>query len=452
MSYKPYPSYKDSGVEWLGDIPEEWEVYSLRNAFSLIRNGCAFDQDVSGLGNTVKVTRIETISEGKINYEKTGEVAFADQIQRYRLDYGDISFSNINSLSMVGNVAIKDDYEELYAGMNLLQMRPKEGQWPKYLLWVFRDSRFRGTIEANAKPAINQASIPVSKLSGLPIPKVPLPTQKAIAAFLDARTARIDDLVQDYEELVSLLKEKRQALVSHAVTRGLSELVSPDDPDFGEWSRPVTFKDPGVEWMGEIPEGWELKKLSFLFKAKKGSNAAQLTKEYCASIEGEYPVYSGQTENDGVMASINIAEFDSGSDGYLFSTTVGAKAMSLMHIKGKFSLSQNCMVIIPITNTTDVRFQYYHMQPLFSYERGLIPEHMQASFRMEDLYKYRLALPPIPIQKAIAAFLDRETAKLDALVTEAEGAIELLKEHRSALITAAVTGKINVEGVDVAQP
>lgn len=316
----------------------------------------------------------------------------------------------------------------------------------QFLHYLLRSQIYFAEYEKRSKGIrINQWDLPYEEFKTIAVLLPPLLTQKAIAAFLDARTARIDGLVRDYEELVALLKEKRQALVSHAVTRGLSELVSPDDPEFGEWAQPVAFKDASVEWLREIPEGWELKKLSFLFKAKKGSNAAQLTKEYCASIEGEYPVYSGQTENDGIMASINMAEFDSGSDGYLFSTTVGAKAMSLMHIRGKFSLSQNCMVIIPITNTTNVKFYFYHMQPLFSYERGLIPEYMQASFRMEDLYKYRLALPSIPIQKAIAAFLDRETAKLDALIAESEGAIELLKERRSALITAAVTGKINVE-------
>lgn len=199
------------------------------------------------------------------------------------------------------------------------------------------------------------------------------------------------------------------------------------------------YKDSGVEWLGEIPEDWEIKKLSILFSAKKGSNAAQLTKEYCATKEGEFPVFSGQTENDGIMALINTYEFDSGRDGFLFSTTVGAKAMSLMHIKGKFSLSQNCMVIIPLLNFIDIRFFYYHMQPLFSFERGLIPEHMQASFRMEDLYAYRIALPPRSTQQSISTFLDTETAKIDGLIKDYEELISLLQEKRQALISHAVS-------------
>jgi type I restriction enzyme S subunit len=199
------------------------------------------------------------------------------------------------------------------------------------------------------------------------------------------------------------------------------------------------YKESGVEWLGEIPEDWDIKKTSLLFSAKKGSSAAQLTKEYCATIEGEFPVFSGQTENDGIMALINTYEFDSGCNGFLFSTTVGAKAMSLMHVKGKFSLSQNCMVIIPLITSIDIRFYYYHMQPLFSFERGLIPEHMQASFRMEDLYAYRIALPSFSTQQIIASFLDTETAKIDGLIKDYEELITLLQEKRQALISHAVT-------------
>ena len=179
-----------------------------------------------------------------------------------------------------------------------------------------------------------------------------------------------------------------------------------------------SYKDSGAEWLGEIPEHWELSKVSHNFTAKKGIKASLYTKEYCAEIIGEYPVYSGQTENNGVLARINEFEFDSGMEGYLFSTTVGAKAMTLSHLRGKFSLSQNCMIIKPLKdrNTINIRFYFYHKQPLFKFERGLIPEHMQASFRMEDLYQYKICLPPINEQQQIANFLDNATAKIDTLI------------------------------------
>ena len=267
-------------------------------------------------------------------------------------------------------------------------------------------------------------------LMAFPVLGPPREEQSAIAAFLDWETAKIDALVAEQEKLIDLLKEKRQAVISHAVTKGL-------DPNF-------PMKDSGMEWLGEVPVHWEIVKISRHFSAHKGANAARLTKEYCAEIEGEYPVYSGQTENNGMMACINQYEFDSGAEGVILSTTVGAKSMSVSQISGKFSLSQNCMIIIPRQQDLSIRFFYYHFQPLFQYERDLIPNHMQPSFRMEDLYSYQIVLPPQEEQSAIAALLDREVAKIDDLVTESQHAIDLLKERRAALISAAVTGKIDV--------
>jgi len=203
------------------------------------------------------------------------------------------------------------------------------------------------------------------------------------------------------------------------------------------------YKDSGVEWLGEIPDHWPMKKISWYFSAEKGKKGQLLTKEYCGSHAGIYPVYSGQTENNGTMGFIDSYEFNTEEDGVLFSTTVGAKAMSLNHLKGKFSLSQNCMIILPKNKNALIRFFFYHFQPLFQHERSLIPEHMQASFRMEDLYQYSIALPPKNEQLKITKFLDHETAKIDNLIEKQQQLIELLKEKRQAVISHAVTKGLN---------
>ena len=203
------------------------------------------------------------------------------------------------------------------------------------------------------------------------------------------------------------------------------------------------YKDSGVEWLGGLPAHWPMKKLSWYFSAEKGKKGQLLTKEYCGSHAGIYPVYSGQTENNGTMGFIDSYEFNTEEDGVLFSTTVGAKAMSLNHLKGKFSLSQNCMIISPRNKNARIRFFFYHFQPLFQHERALIPEHMQASFRMEDLYQYSIALPPKNEQLKIAKFLDHETAKIDNLIEKQQQLIELLKEKRQAVISHAVTKGLN---------
>ncbi|MBP4142621.1 restriction endonuclease subunit S [Flavobacterium sp. P4023] len=222
-----------------------------------------------------------------------------------------------------------------------------------------------------------------------------------------------------------------------------TELIPPMNNTITKLQAYTSYKPSGVEWLGDIPEHWEVKKVFHNFKAEKGKKAAILTKEFCGNIKGNYPVYSGQTENNGIMSSINEFEFDFSEQGCLFSTTVGAKAMTVSYLQGKFSLSQNCMIIIKRNHNILNKFFFYHFQPLFSYYRSLIPDHMQASFRIEDLYQYKFLQPPFEEQTAIAKFLDDKTAKIDQAIAIKQQQIDLLKERRQILIHKAVTQGIN---------
>ena len=299
----------------------------------------------------------------------------------------------------------------------------------RFLVWAINSDPVKVNAEL-ASTGTTRIRINLGELKKLRVPFPPLPEQTQIAAFLDHETAKIDALIAKQERLIALLEEKRQAVISHAVTKGLN----PDAP----------LRPSGIDWLGDVPAHWDVKKVSWGFKATKGKNGQLLTKEYCGQHSGPFPVYSGQTENQGVLGRISWYEFDFGSDGTLFATTVGAKAMHLSYLSGKLSLSQNCMLITPTDAELLTRFYYYHFQPLFKYERSLIPEHMQASFRMEDLYQYQHAVPPPTEQQAIAEYLDAKTEKFADLVSKAQSAITLLKERRTALISAAVTGKIDV--------
>ena len=207
------------------------------------------------------------------------------------------------------------------------------------------------------------------------------------------------------------------------------------------------MKDSGVEWLGEVPEHWEVKKLSWISSVSKGKEAQTLTKEYCAINDGDYPVYSGQTSNEGVMGSLNRYEFDR-PDGCLLITTVGSqKVMSIRRISGQFSLSQNCMIASPDVTQTSSKYLYYALQPCFEFYRNLIPQHMQASFRMEDYYSIRILVPGLDEQRQITSCLDEHSRKVDVQISVCEEAVALLSERRSALISAAVTGQIDVRGL-----
>lgn len=196
------------------------------------------------------------------------------------------------------------------------------------------------------------------------------------------------------------------------------------------------MKDSGIEWIGEIPKEWSYCKLKNFYDFEKGKNAAIYTQEYIGAHLGVFPVYSGQTENNGVMGSIDTYDYD--IQKCLFTTTVGAKVMTPKILKGRFSLSQNCLIMKKAKECC-IEFFYYALLPLFDYEKSLIPSYMQPSLRIEDLKKYGFYIPNLTEQEKIASFLDIECAKIDEVISKTKSTIEEYKKLKQSVITEAVT-------------
>lgn len=427
MSLPKYPEYKDSGMAWVGAIPCGWGVQPLI--------GVAAERSESNEG--MKEKNLLSLSYGRIVRRdiETNDGLLPESFETYQVVHpGDVVFrlTDLQNDKRSLRTAPVSEVGIITSAYLAVMPRKIDSAYFAYLMRSYDLTKVFYSMGGGLRQ-----SMKYSDVKRLPVIVPPRDDQVAIATFLNRETAKIDALISEQEKLLTLLAEKRQATISHAVTRGL-------DPT-------APMKDSGIAWLGEVPAHWDVRRVSRSFKARKGSNAAELTKEFCATIEGDHPVFSGQTENEGVMGFIDRYEFDAGEDGWILSTTVGAKAMSVMHVKGRFSLSQNCMVILPIVGEIVTRFFFYHFQPLFSYERRMIPDHMQPSFRMEDFYDYKVGIPPADEQRAIASFLDGESAQLDNLKREVGRTIALLKERRSALIAAAVTGKIDVRGAAEAQ-
>lgn len=204
-----------------------------------------------------------------------------------------------------------------------------------------------------------------------------------------------------------------------------------------------TYKDSGIDWIEKIPSHWEVWPFKHHYRFEKGKNAQKYTQDYIGLNSGEYPVYSGQTENEGVMGTINSYEYVF-NEPVLFSTTVGAKAMTLITLNGKFSLSQNCALFyLRKKNRLDFKYGFYYTQRLFDYEKGLIALSMQPSLRFEDLQKYSIIIPPLPEQRQIAAYLDYKTNQIDRFIANRKKQIELLEEQKEAIINKAVTKGID---------
>lgn len=201
------------------------------------------------------------------------------------------------------------------------------------------------------------------------------------------------------------------------------------------------MKESKIESIGLVPNEWKKYRLKDIYKFEKGKNAQQYTAEYIGENEGEYPVYSGQTENDGIMGKINTYDYDINE--CIFTTTVGAKCMTLRELKGKFSLSQNCLIMNKRQENVN-RYVLYALLPLFENEKNKIPSYMQPSLRIEDLQKFNLYLPNIKEQKIIAIFLDKEIEKIDNILKDLNNEIKILTNFKKSLITETVRKGLNV--------
>lgn len=436
MSFPQYPEYKDSGVEWLDEVPAHWVVAPFKWQLDANDGGAWGDEPTGGdVTFVLRSTDQSVDGEWKINDPAPRALSERDK-RSTLLKKGDlvVTKSSGSSLHIGKTTLVSEEVEAMNCcfGNFMQRLRTKSSLLPKHAWYIMNNRIARLQLDLLSNSTTGLANLNGTIIGEIILSIPPVDEQATIAAFLDHETARIDALVEEQQRLIALLKEKRQAVISHAVTKGL-------DPD-------VPMKNSGIEWLGEVPAHWEVRKVSYDFTAVKGPRGAKLTKEYCGENPGPYPVYSGQTDNAGVLGTIDDFDFSLGENGGLLTTTVGAKAMSLNFVKNNVSLSQNCMLIRPLSKKVFIRFYYYHFQPLFSLERGMIPDHMQPSFRMEDLYSFYVALPPFAEQEEIAHTLDAEMEKLDTLGDEAIHLIKRLKERRSALISEAVTGKIDVRG------
>lgn len=438
MSLPRYSSYKDSGVEWLGEVPSHWEVLALKYCLYSIISGITADQVEEG-DETVPVTRIETISGGIFNHERLGFIKRNDARLDKKLYRGDILFSNINSLNMIGNCAVYSEDAEIFAGMNLLVLRPRTGNNAKWLYYYVRSSIFRQIVESLSKPAINQASIPQSAVAAIRICAPTTNEQTAIAEFLDRETGKIDALVAEQERLIALLTEKRQAVISHAVTKGLN----PTAP----------MKPSGIDWLGDIPSHWDIKQLKHIGDAQIGLtyDPSELVNE----DEGVLVLRSSNVQqgqicyDDNVYVSKEIPEkLITRSDDILICSRNGSRALI-----GKNALiSGNAIGVtfgafMTIFRSSLNKYLVWVLgSQIFEFQSGSFLTSTINQLTIGNLYSFTIPIPPQEEREKIGHFLSIKTGEIDLLISQSKTAISLLQERRTALISAAVTGKIDVRG------
>jgi len=412
MTLPKYPLYKDSGVEWLGEVPAGWEVKPLKHNFYLLTEKTERREYPIALENiqswSGRFVRTETEFEGEGVAFKPGDILFGKLRPYLAKAY----------LADVSGEAVGDFHV----------MRPGRLMDGKFSVYQILTREFIAIADSSTYGA-KMPRVSWDFMASMPFATPPLPEQSAIAAFLDRETARIDTLVGQYRRLIDLLAEKRQGVISHAVTKGI-------DPS-------AKMKDSGVEWLGEVPEGWGVKRLKRNFtllteKTDRRENPVAL--ENIQSWSSRFIPTETEFEGEGVAFEPGDLLFGKLRP-YLakaYLTDVSGEAVGDFHVMRPMRFM-------------DGRYSIYQIltREFIDIVDGSTYGAKMPRVSWDFMANMPFATPPLAEQAAIAAHLDRETAKLDALTAEAERAIGLLQEHRSALISAAVTGKVDVRGVNL---
>ncbi len=434
MKYKKYPSYKDSGVEWLGEIPTEW-INSKLKYHAFIYNGNSIsDNEKSAYENLDKETSIPYVSTKDIdsnfltiNYDNGMRVSNDDKFKRAKkgstlicIEGGSAGkkLTNLNKdVCFVNKLACIDSYNKLDN---------------RYAYYITQSSIFKYSFNLATTGLIPGVSI--NQLKDFEIIRPPFKEQQQIAKFLDNATQKMDTLIQKQENLIKLLKEKRQAVISHAVTRGLN-------PE-------VKFKDSGVEWLGDVPEHWGVGLLSTLFDNNKDKNKGMknnnlLSLSYGKIVNKDIDTAFGllpesfesyQIVKPGyIILRLTDLQNDKKSLRTGLVTEKGIITSAYVGLKKKSKSIGNEKFIHYYLHTFDIYKGFYGMG-----------SGVRQSLNFDELKKLRFLVPPINEQDEIVKFIDDKTKKIDKLIKKATKSIKLLKEKRTALISAAVTGKIDV--------
>ena len=414
MSFPRYAAYNDSGVEWLGEVPQGWEVAPLKRHFQIIGGSTPkSDNEEYWDGEIIWVTPSDLSKLSGLEIGNSQRKITTKGLHSCGTTLAPIGSIILSTRAPIGSLAIATT--EFCTNQGCKSLIPTANT----------DSRFYGYLLSISSTELNIRGKGTTflELSGdeLGFFKTPFPPvneQILIAAFLDCETAKIDNLINEQKKLIELLKEKRQAVISTAVTKGLN----PHAP----------MKDSGVEWLGEVPEHWEICILKHVANLKSGDT---ITSENI-DVEGLHPVFGGNglrgyTSNythDGHFALIGRQ---------------GALCGNINYVMGKFWASEHAVVVNPIRPIDTIYLgEVLRVMNLNQYSVSAA----QPGLSVEIISNLRMPFPPNTEQIAITIALNRETAKIDNLIQQAQKATTLLQERRTALISAAVTGKIDVRG------
>ena len=437
MSLPRYAEYKESGVEWLIAVPAHWRIEPVKAVATI--NDDALPESTDPM-HTLEYVDIGNVSLDR-GIERTETLLFQDAPSRARriARDGDVIVSTVRTY-LKAIAAVTMPPPNLVVSTGFAVIRPQETMKPSFAKYAMQSTMFVDAVISRST-GVSYPTINASDLSRIAIPIPPLFEQAAIAAFLDRETNKIDALIVEQEKLIALLAEKRLATISHAVTHGLN--------------LDVPMKDSGIAWLGEVPAHWVVAKLGLFAAIENGTTPSRAVDEYWEG--GDIPwLASGEVNQLQITEASELITKSALENCSLRLLPVGTVVVGMIG-QGKTrgmaavlritaTINQNLAAIRP-SEHIDSSYLLYVLQAMYEWLREAGRGGNQAAMNCEMLSALRVPLPSIEEQQDIALFIEAETAKLESLRMEAERAISLLKERRSALITATVTGQIDVRDV-----
>lgn len=437
---------KDSGIEWIGKIPEGWEVKKLKHMFSFGRGLPITKENLIEYG-------IPVINYGQIHAKENTGTTIKSSLLRFvdklflisnndsLVKFGDIIFADTSEDYLgIGNSIFIDINSDIFAGYHTIICRPKSAKSSKYIAYLFQTDAWRSQLRKNIS-GIKVFSITQKILKETLIMLPPLAEQQRIADYLDAKCAHIDQCLELTRQSMEKLRAYKLSCITEAVTKGL-------DPD-------VPLKDSGVPWIGNIPKRWTLTKILRALDMPI-TDGPHETPEF---FESGIPFISAESiKNEKIDFSLKRGFISEDfynyccnkykpklNDIYMIKSGATTGKIAIVSTTEKFQI-WSPLAVFRVNSKNNYRFIFYSLQST-SFQRQIENNWSygtQQNIGMRTLEKIPLPLPPLPEQERIAAYLDKKCARIDALLEEKQALLDKLAEYKKSLIFECVTGKREV--------
>jgi type I restriction enzyme S subunit len=440
--YKKYEVYKDSGIEWIGEVPEEWGNNKLKYIVTTTK-GFAFKSELFK-EQGIPIIKTTDIKQGRIEKTITYiDEELKDKFKSVVLKENDILMSTVGSKPEVVNSAVgqigkvQKEYVGALLNQNAVILRINDKNiLNEYLFYFISSNNYRKYLDLYAHGTANQASLSLKEILDFKMCLPDINIQRQIANFLDQKISEIDSLIADKEKLINLLEEKRQAIITETVTKGLNLNVK--------------IKDSGVEWIGKVPHEWEVKKLKYIGEAIIGLTYSpnDVTDESGILVLRSSNVKDNQIVfGDNVYVNTQIKDKLITKEGdILICSRNGSRALigkNAYIAKGNEGHSFGAFMIV-FRSRYNKYLSYVFNSTLFKNQSGSFLTSTVNQLTINNLYSFLIPMPTAEEQILICSYLDVKTSEIDTLKGDIKLQIEKLKEYRQSLISEVVTGKIDV--------